>query len=185
VPATKIAWRLARVSGVIEETPNATTIVLDRPEGWPGHLAGQHVDVRLTAEDGYQTERSYSIGSAPEDADVVLTVERIEDGESGMGLPQLQSITIGDLTEGYGDLFIASLLGGIVASEHGPQLGIALVTALLSLLLAVMFLVVDSIPSTVPAAVALLVFELAKPGLRLRGIASPLPPAPACWQPDP
>jgi hypothetical protein len=104
---------------------------------------------------------------------------------SGMELPQLQSITVGDVTEGYGDLFIASLLGGIVASEHGPQLGIALVTGLLSLLLAAMFLVVDIIPSTVPAAIALLLLELAKPGRRLRGIASPLPPAPACWQPDP
>lgn len=102
-----------------------------------------------------------------------------------MGLPQLQSITVGDVTEGYGDLFIASLLGGIVASEHGPQLGIALVTGLLSLLLAAMSLVVDIIPSTVPAAIALLLLELAKPGRRLRGIASPLPPAPACWQPDP
>jgi ferredoxin-NADP reductase len=49
--------------------------------GWPGHRAGQHVDVRLTAEDGYQAERSYSIASAPEDADVVLTVERLDDGE--------------------------------------------------------------------------------------------------------
>lgn len=103
---------------------------------------------------------------------------------SGTGLPQLQSITVGDVTEGYGDLFIASLLGGIVASEHGPQLGIALVTGLLSLLLAAMFLLVSLIPSTVPAAVALLLLELAKPGGRLRGIATPLPSAPACWQPD-
>jgi hypothetical protein len=101
---------------------------------------------------------------------------------SGTGLPQLQSITVGDLTEGYGDLFIASLLGGIVASEHGPQLGIALVTGLLSLLLAAMFLLVSSIPATVPAAVALLLLEVAKPGGRLRGLATPLPPAPACWQ---
>jgi len=49
--------------------------------GWPGHAAGQHVDVRLTAEDGYQAERSYSIASAPEDARLALTVERIDDGE--------------------------------------------------------------------------------------------------------
>jgi ferredoxin-NADP reductase len=56
------------------------TIVLDVP-GWPGHRAGQHVDVRLTADDGYQTERSYSIASPPEDARVSLTVERLEDGE--------------------------------------------------------------------------------------------------------
>lgn len=68
------------MDGVIEETPRAKTILLDVP-GWPGHSAGQHVDVRLTAEDGYQTERSYSIASAPEDARLALTVERIDDGE--------------------------------------------------------------------------------------------------------
>ncbi len=54
--------------------------MLNLPE-WSGHRAGQHVDVRLTAEDGYQAQRSYSIASAPEDAHVVLTVERLEDGE--------------------------------------------------------------------------------------------------------
>jgi ferredoxin-NADP reductase len=57
-----------------------TSLVLD-PPAWPGHRAGQHVDVRLTAEDGYQAERSYSIASAPEDEHLVLTVERLEDGE--------------------------------------------------------------------------------------------------------
>jgi ferredoxin-NADP reductase len=51
------------------------------PPAWPGHRAGQHVDVRLTAEDGYQAERSYSIASAPEDERLMLTVERLEDGE--------------------------------------------------------------------------------------------------------
>ena len=52
------------MAAVRDETATARTIVLDVP-GWPGHLAGQHVDVRLTAEDGYSTERSYSIASAP------------------------------------------------------------------------------------------------------------------------
>ena len=61
------------------ETPTVRTLVLDVP-GWPGHRAGQHVDVRLTAEDGYQAERSYSLASAPGDAPA-LTVERLEDGE--------------------------------------------------------------------------------------------------------
>jgi len=56
------------------------SIVLDCPL-WPGHMAGQHVDVRLTAEDGYQAQRSYSIASAPEDEQLVLTVERLEEGE--------------------------------------------------------------------------------------------------------
>jgi ferredoxin-NADP reductase len=76
----RIAWRLAAVTDVIVETPRAKTLVLDAP-GWPGHLAGQHVDVRLTAEDGYQAQRSYSIASAPEDPTLMLTVERLEDGE--------------------------------------------------------------------------------------------------------
>jgi ferredoxin-NADP reductase len=65
---------------LVPETARVTTLVLDLP-GWPGHLAGQHVDVRLTAEDGYQAERSYSLASAPEDDHLELTVERLEDGE--------------------------------------------------------------------------------------------------------
>jgi ferredoxin-NADP reductase len=65
---------------LIDETPRARSIVLDPPD-WHGHLAGQHVDVRLTAEDGYQAQRSYSIASAPEDEHLVLTVERLDDGE--------------------------------------------------------------------------------------------------------
>src|SRR3954469_2708942 len=75
-----VVWRVATVRAVRPETPGARTIVLDVPD-WPGHVAGQHVDVRLTAEDGYQAERSYSIASAPEAPDLELTVERIDDGE--------------------------------------------------------------------------------------------------------
>ena len=78
--ARPIAWRLASVVDVVPETPRARTLRLDVP-GWPGHRAGQHVDVRLTAEDGYQAQRSYSIGSAPEEPAVALTVERLDDGE--------------------------------------------------------------------------------------------------------
>ena len=78
--AHAIAWRLATVVEVLTETPRTRTLVLDVP-GWPGHCAGQHVDVRLTAEDGYQTQRSYSIASAPQDARVALTVDRLDDGE--------------------------------------------------------------------------------------------------------
>jgi ferredoxin-NADP reductase len=74
-----LRWHTARVSEVREETAHAKTIVLEDPQ-WPGHAAGQHADVRLTAEDGYQAERSYSIASAPEEA-LALTVERIDDGE--------------------------------------------------------------------------------------------------------
>lgn len=77
---TRIAWRLATVVEVVPETSRTRTVVLDVPN-WPGHRAGQHVDVRLTAEDGYQTERSYSIASPPEDQRLLLTVERLEEGE--------------------------------------------------------------------------------------------------------
>ena len=65
---------------VLAETPRAKSIRLDLP-GWSGHRAGQHVDVRLTAEDGYQAQRSYSIASAPEDDLLAITVERLDDGE--------------------------------------------------------------------------------------------------------
>ncbi len=74
-------WRFADVVGVVPETPRTKSLVLDVP-GWEGHRAGQHVDVRLTAPDGYQAQRSYSIASAPEDeGHVVLTVDRLDDGE--------------------------------------------------------------------------------------------------------
>jgi ferredoxin-NADP reductase len=73
-------WRLGTVVDVRIETPRTRTLVLDVP-GWPGHRAGQHVDVRLTAEDGYQAQRSYSIASAPEDAGITLTVDRLDHGE--------------------------------------------------------------------------------------------------------
>ncbi len=76
----RLTWRLGDVVGVVDETPRVRSIVLD-VDGWPGHRAGQHVDVRLTAEDGYQAQRSYSIGSAPEGTRVELTVERVDDGE--------------------------------------------------------------------------------------------------------
>jgi ferredoxin-NADP reductase len=68
------------VAQVIEESPRARTLVLDVPQ-WPGHRAGQHVDVRLTAEDGYQAERSYSIASGPGAQALELTIEVIDDGE--------------------------------------------------------------------------------------------------------
>ncbi len=76
----RLSWQIAKVVELIDETPRVRSIVLD-PPAWPGHRAGQHVDVRLTAEDGYQAQRSYSIASAPEDEHLVLTVERLDDGE--------------------------------------------------------------------------------------------------------
>ena len=72
-------WQTATVSSVTRETGPVVTIGLD-PPGWQGHRAGQHLDVRLTAEDGYTAEREYSIASAPGEP-VAITVERLEDGE--------------------------------------------------------------------------------------------------------
>ena len=76
----RLTWQLATVRESVDETASVRSIALEAPE-WQGHRAGQHVDVRLTAEDGYQAQRSYSIASAPEDAELVLTVERLDDGE--------------------------------------------------------------------------------------------------------
>jgi ferredoxin-NADP reductase len=81
---------------VITETPRVRTLILDVP-GWPPHRAGQHVDVRLTAEDGYQAQRSYSVASAPEDAHLALTVERLDDGEVSPYLTD--ELRVGDMLE--------------------------------------------------------------------------------------
>ena len=93
----RLIWRVATVLAVRTETPTATTLVLDIPD-WPGHLPGQHVDVRLTAPDGYQAERSYSMGSAwVEGAPVELTVQRIDDGEVSSYLTE--GVSAGDKLE--------------------------------------------------------------------------------------
>ena len=92
----RIEWRQTTVVELIDETPRVRSLVLDAP-GWPGHRAGQHVDVRLTAEDGYQAQRSYSIASAPEDGHLVLTVERIDDGEVSPYL--IDVVQVGDQLE--------------------------------------------------------------------------------------
>jgi ferredoxin-NADP reductase len=78
----RLIWRGATLVESRPETPSARTLVLDVPD-WPGHLPGQHVDVRLTAPDGYRAQRSYSIASAwsPEGGHVELTVQRLDDGE--------------------------------------------------------------------------------------------------------
>jgi ferredoxin-NADP reductase len=79
-PPRRLEWRVARILETRDETPHARTLVLD-VAGWSGHRAGQHVDVRLTAEDGYQAQRSYSIASAPGASALELTIERLDDGE--------------------------------------------------------------------------------------------------------
>ena len=103
----------------MDETPRARTLILD-VDDWPGHRAGQHLDVRLTAEDGYQAERSYSIASAPEDDSVQITVERIDDGE-------VSPYLAGELRTG--DVFeVRGPIGGHFtwsADEGGPLLLVA------------------------------------------------------------
>jgi ferredoxin-NADP reductase len=115
----RLTWRLGTVVELVDETPRARSIVLDVPE-WPGHRAGQHVDVRLTAEDGYQAQRSYSIASAPEDGELVLTVERLEDGE-------VSSYLVDELRRGD-SLELRGPVGGFFvweASFGGPLLLVA------------------------------------------------------------
>jgi ferredoxin-NADP reductase len=119
VALARIAWRLAAVRDVIVETPRAKTLVLDVP-AWPGHVAGQHVDVRLTAEDGYQVERSYSIASPPEERTLALTVERLDDGEVSPYLAE--ELRVGD------ELELRGPIGGYFvwrADDGGPLLLIA------------------------------------------------------------
>ena len=79
-PRGPLVWRTATIASVKEETPHARTLSLAVPD-WPGHRAGQHVDLRLTAEDGYQAQRSYSISSPPEGRSVDVTVELVDGGE--------------------------------------------------------------------------------------------------------
>jgi ferredoxin-NADP reductase len=76
----RLTWLVATVKETRRETATARTVTFDVP-GWPGHQAGQHVTVKLTAEDGYSTQRDYSIASAPETGAVEITVQRLEDGE--------------------------------------------------------------------------------------------------------
>jgi len=76
----RLTWRAVTIAATRQETASARTIVLDVP-GWPGHLAGQHVVARLTAADGYASQRDYSIASAPHGDRVELTVQRADDGE--------------------------------------------------------------------------------------------------------
>jgi ferredoxin-NADP reductase len=80
VPARRLEWQLAKVREIVAETFRVKSLLLD-VTGWQGHRPGQHVDIRLTAENGYQAQRSYSIASPPEDDLLSLTVERVDDGE--------------------------------------------------------------------------------------------------------
>lgn len=105
-----LPWRAATVQAIRPEVPGVATLVL-RVAGWPSHRAGQHVDLRLTAEDGYQAQRSYSIASAPDGETVELTVEQVRDGEVSTFL--LGDARIGDQLELRGPI------GGYFAWEPG------------------------------------------------------------------
>jgi len=115
----RLTWQLAEVVEVIPETPRVRSIAL-RVSAWPGHRPGQHLDIRLTADDGYQTQRSYSIASAPEEAHVTITVEKIDDGEVSPYL--VDEVRIGDRLE------IRGPIGGYftwTAADGGPLLLVA------------------------------------------------------------
>ena len=109
----RLIWRVATVAAVRDEAPGARTIVLDVP-GWPGHAAGQHVDLRLTAADGYSTERSYSIASAPDGERIELTVVSISAGEVSPYLTQV--LEAGDQLEVRGPVG-----GWFVWRPDGPE----------------------------------------------------------------
>ncbi|WP_309146565.1 MULTISPECIES: FAD-binding oxidoreductase [unclassified Curtobacterium] len=94
-------WHVARVVAVASETPTARRIVLD-VAGWPGNEAGQHLDLRLTAEDGYQATRSYSIASHGASSRVELAVDRVDDGEVSPFL--VDDVMVGDELEVHGPL---------------------------------------------------------------------------------
>src|SRR5690349_11745048 len=93
---SRLAWRRADLVDRREETPSAVTLVLGVP-GWPGHLPGQHVDVRLTAGDGYSTQRSYSLAAPDHGARVELTVQVVADGEVSPFLGR--DLAVGDAVE--------------------------------------------------------------------------------------
>jgi ferredoxin-NADP reductase len=115
----RLAWRIGEVVETRPETSRARSLFLEVP-GWEGHKAGQHVDVRLTAEDGYQAQRSYSIASAPEDGRLEVVVERLEDGEVSPYLAD--ELRVGDRLELRGPI------GGWFtweAEEGGPLLLVA------------------------------------------------------------
>src|SRR5829696_2712384 len=115
----KLAWRIAEVVESSPDTSQTKSLFLEVPD-WEGHRAGQHVDVRLTAEDGYQAERSYSIASAPETGRVEILVERLDDGEVSPYLTE-------ELRDGDG-LELRGPIGGWFAwdkNEGGPLLLVA------------------------------------------------------------
>src|SRR5215470_8067952 len=114
----RLTWQVATVADLTRETPSVCTIELEPPD-WAGHRAGQHLDVRLTAEDGYRAERSYSIASAPGER-LAITVERLDDGEVSPYLTE--ELRVGD------ELELRGPIGGYFvwdAAYGGPLLLVA------------------------------------------------------------
>jgi len=114
----RLTWQVATVAGLTRETPSVCTIELEPPD-WAGHRAGQHLDVRLTAEDGYRAERSYSIASAPGER-LAITVERLDDGEVSPYLTE--ELQVGD------ELELRGPIGGYFVWEpkdHSPLMLLA------------------------------------------------------------
>lgn len=111
-------WQIGNVVAVTVETPRVKSLTLDLP-AWPGHRAGQHVDVRLTAEDGYQAVRSYSIASPPEERTITITVEELGDGEVSPYL--VEEVRVGDQIECRGPI------GGYFVWQAGGQTPLFLV----------------------------------------------------------
>jgi ferredoxin-NADP reductase len=114
----RLTWLTGTVAAVTDETPTVRTIVLDVPD-WPGHRAGQHLDVRLTAEDGYRAERSYSIALAPGEP-VAITVQRLDDGEVSPYLTE--ELRAGDELELRGPIGGYFVWDGDMRDPPGPPL---------------------------------------------------------------
>jgi ferredoxin-NADP reductase len=120
--AQQLKWQLGTVVEIQQETPKAKSLILDLPD-WTTHLAGQHVDVRLTAEDGYQAQRSYSIASPPGDKHLMITVERIEDGEVSPYLTD--GLRVGDRIELRGPIGGYFVWDAREGGNDGPPLFLA------------------------------------------------------------
>src|SRR3954453_3882093 len=117
----RLSWRSATVLDNRAETPRIHRLVLDVP-GWPGHRAGQHVVVRLTAEDGYVAQRSYSLASPPEIPQLHLTVERLDGGEVSPYLTDdVRRNDILELRGPIGGYFVWSAAADRADGEHGRR----------------------------------------------------------------